>query len=57
MEKRKKKKKKLLLAKLEKAYIILQQKRVKILIRNMGPLPKNRLTETACHLIKKNLVH
>lgn len=56
MEKRKKKKK-LLLAKLEKAYIILQQKRVKILIRNMGPLPKNRLTETACHLIKKNLVH
>lgn len=43
----------------KKAYIILQQKRVKILIRNMGPLPKNRLTETACHLIKKekNLVH
>lgn len=37
----------------EKAYIILQQNRVRILIKNMGPLPKNRLTETACHLIKK----
>lgn len=35
----------------KKAYIILQQKRVKILIRSMGPLPKNRLTQTACHLI------
>lgn len=37
----------------KKAYIFVHQKRVTILIRNMGPLPKNRLTETACHLIKK----